>query len=95
VDISALAKIYVDVIEPSFKFIALLFIIMLLFQFIGLMTDSKKKSEMVGSAFSFIIKIIKGALVYTGHAIWWLTKVSLKIMTVIFASIRDFFTSKI
>ncbi|MBI1308545.1 MAG: hypothetical protein GC129_01625 [Proteobacteria bacterium] len=94
-DINQLAEIYVDYLEPSLRVLGFLIVVIFLLYMLGLVRDSKKKGDLVNSAFSFIINIITKFVSFIGHALLWLAKAVLKIVTVIFASIRDFFTSEL
>lgn len=93
--IQYIAELYVDFIEPALKGLLFVVIVVVLLYFINLIRDSKKKTDLINSMFSIIIKVISRALFWVGGALVWLAKMLLKTITVIFAAIRDFFTSKI
>lgn len=93
--IQYLAEFYVNFIEPALKAAVFIVIVVVLLYIINLIRDSKKKTDLVNSLFSLIVKLITGAVVWVGGVAVWLVKMLLKTITVIFAAVRDFFSSKI
>lgn len=93
--IDVLAQLYVNTLEPILKFAGLAIVIIILLSMLNILRGGGKNGELVNSAFNFIIKIITKSITWLGYALLWLAKALLKIAHVIFASIRDFFTSKI
>lgn len=93
--ISSLAQLYVNIIEPLIHFVGFLILGVLLLATLNILRDGKKKGELLNSALSFIIKMMTKSVTLFGHALLWLAKASFKIITVIYASFRDFFTSKL
>lgn len=93
--IEKLAEFYVYFIEPGIKAFIFLFVVIMLLYVINLARDQKKKADLVTSLFNMMIKLVKGGVVGVGKLVVFLLKASLKIITIIFASVRDFFTSKI
>jgi hypothetical protein len=94
-NIADLAVFYVDVIEPVLKFCAFLVIAIFLLYLLNMLRDAKKKTDLINGAFNFIIKLATKTVSVSGRIVVWTVKVLLNIIRVIFASIRDFFTSKI
>lgn len=94
-NIESLARVYVDVIEPMLHTMAFVVIGIVLLYLLGVVKDGKKKGDLVNSAFSFIIKMVTLAFTLTGRFLLWMARFSWQIIRVIFASFRDFFTSKI
>lgn len=94
-NIESFAVFYVNYLEPMLHFLGFLIIGVIILALLNIVRDGKKKGELVNSALSFIIKILTGSVTMLGRFLLWLTKASLKIITVIYASFRDFFTSKI
>jgi hypothetical protein len=94
-DISRAAYAYVTYIEPALKVAGFAAIVISVLYIFNSLKDGKKNAEFINTAFNFMVKAIVGLFKYSGLAVVWLGKLLLKIIKVIFASIRDFFTSKI
>lgn len=93
--INDLARLYVDFLEPTLRFLGIAIFLILVLAMLNILRDGKKKGELLNSAFSFIIKMVTKSITFLGHALLWMAKATLKIITVIYASFRDFFISKI
>lgn len=94
-DISRAAYAYVTYIEPSLKVLAFAAIVVVVLYIFNSLKDTKKNTDLINKTFNLMVKGFVGIFKYTGLFIVWLGKLLLKITKVIFASIRDFFTSKI
>jgi hypothetical protein len=90
-----LADFYVNIIEPFGKLLFFIIIAVFLLFLLNLIRGTSKDANFTNSVVNLIVKILKGTVTYTGRFLVWLSKVLLKTTIVIFASIRDFFISKI
>ena len=94
-DISNLAYVYVTYLEPLLKVLFFLTILIVVLHIFNAMRDGKKHSDLIGMAFNGLVSVIKNIFVYVGLAVAWFGKMLLKVIKLIFASVRDFFTSDI
>lgn len=90
----SLAHLYVNYLLPAGKVLGFLLIVLFALQLINLMSGSKK-FENIDKMFNMIMKIIAALVVSLGRLMMWLGRTLLKIINVLFDTIRDFFTSKI
>lgn len=90
-----LADFYVNFIEPFGKLLFFIVIAAFLLFLLNLVRGTSKEANLTNGVVNLVVKILKGTVSYTGRFLVWSSKVLLKTTVVIFASIRDFFTSKI
>jgi lysylphosphatidylglycerol synthetase-like protein (DUF2156 family) len=93
--VAEFAALYVHYIEPTLRVLFFLAIIVAVLYFFNMLKDSKKKSELIGTIFNFMVKAVVGGVVGFGKGLLWFVKTMLKIITILFATVRDFFVSKI
>lgn len=93
--IATLAALYVNYLEPALILLSLLFIGLVLYQIIMLIVDGKRKSELANTLFKFMLSALKGLVFGAGKATLWLIKTLYIYIKLIFASITDFFSSRI
>lgn len=93
--ITTLAAFYVDYLEPGLILLSLLFVGLVLYQIIMLIIDGKRKGEFANALFGFMISAIKAVVVGLGKTTLWLVKTLYIYIKLIFASITDFFSSRI
>ena len=93
--IATLAALYVNYLEPALILLSLLFIGLVLYQIIMLIVDGKRKSEFANALFKFMLSVLKGLVLGVGKATLWLIKTLYIYIKLIFASITDFFSSRI
>ena len=93
--IATLAAFYVNYLEPGLILLSLLFVGLMLYQIIMLIIDGKRKSEFANILFKMMISAIKGVVVGLGKITLWLVKTLYIYIKLIFASITDFFSSRI
>lgn len=94
-EISSLAYLYVTYLEPLLKILFFATILIIVLHVFNAMRDGKKHSDIIGMAFNGLMSLIKNVFIYTGMAVAWFGRLLLKIIKLIFASVRDFFTSDI
>ena len=94
-DVETIASLYVNVIEPVGRVLVFALIAIFILWLFSIIQDSGKKKDVLNSLVSGVGKLIVGVFVYTGAALLWFGKFLLRAVTVIFATVRDFFTSKI
>jgi hypothetical protein len=93
--IADFAAFYVHYVEPTFRFVALAVVIIIVLHIFNMFRDSKNQNQFVEKAFSLMINGAISAVVGTSKGLLWFAKTMLKITTVLFATVRDFFVSKI
>lgn len=93
--IAHLADFYVNVIEPLGKLLFFIIIAVFLLFLLNLARGTSKDANLTNGIVNMIVSIFKKTVTYSGKLVMWMLKMLLKTITVIFASIRDFFTSKI
>ncbi len=93
--IAEFAEIYVNYIEPIGKAVILFFVFITVAYFLVVAKDAKKKQDFITGIFSVMWQGVAAICTYTGLSIWWVVRMLMRIITVIFATVRDFFTSKI
>lgn len=90
-----LAEFYVNIIEPFGKLLFFIIIVVVVLFLFNLIRGTSKDANLTNGVVNMLVRFLKGTVTYTGRFVVWLGKVLLKTTIVIFASIRDFFTSKI
>lgn len=93
--IAQLAEFYVNVLEPLGRFLFFIIIAVFLLYLLNLVRGTSGESNLSNNVVNLIFKSFVKTMNYTGKLVLWIFKLLLKTITVIFASIRDFFTSKI
>ncbi len=93
--IEALAHLYVDAIEPAFRVILIVFVILIILSIINFIRDPKAKENLIKSIISLIFKGLQYVLVAAGAILKGTLSLLQKSIKVIFAAFRDFFSSKI
>lgn len=94
-DISHIAYIYVTYLEPLLKILFFAVVLIVVLHLFNSMRDGKKHSDIISFAFNGMLSLIKGVFLYAGLILAWMGKMLLKTIKLIFASVRDFFTSDI
>ncbi|PIZ30653.1 MAG: hypothetical protein COY40_04050 [Alphaproteobacteria bacterium CG_4_10_14_0_8_um_filter_53_9] len=94
-EISQLAALYVNFIEPLLKILFFAAIFISVLHIFNAMRDGKKHSEIIGMLFNGLISLLKNIFIYAGKGLAWFAQMLLRIIKLIFASVRDFFTSDI
>jgi hypothetical protein len=93
--IDAFAWFYVNVLENLGKVLLVLFALVVFLSIINFFRDPKAKANLINSFVAFIFQIAKTSLVWTGKVLRGSIIMLLNIIKVIFAAVRDFWTSKI
>ena len=94
-NIEELASLYVTSIEPTLKVVGFIFVAMIALWLFSLMRSGDKKSELLDSIMKGIWAGTVALFTYIGMGLWWVVTFIIRIITIIFASIRDFFTSQV
>jgi len=89
------AEIYVNIVDPALRIGLFVVIAVFLLYFLNLLRDGSKKTDMVNGLFNLIIKTITKTVTLTGKVLLFILSTLRKTITVIFASLRDFFISEI
>ncbi len=89
------ANLYVYYLEPALRAILIIALVVTLLQVVNVITGGEKKFAIVDKAFNLMLKSFVIFVVGMGRFLVWLGKVLLKTFTVLFDTVRDFFTSKI
>lgn len=88
------AEIYVNYIEPALKVFIMFLVVMAVLAFWAKVKDGKLL-DMAGSVFEGTLDYTYKAILYTGLGIWFLIRSIGRIIHVVFATVRDFFISRI
>lgn len=91
----SIAYLYVYYLEPMFKVAVWLGLLVVVLYIVNMITDGKKKGDIINSLFSTMVSMIKGVFIYGGKGILVTGKLLLRIITILIDTVRDFFTSKI
>jgi hypothetical protein len=89
------AALYVNYLEPFAKIAFFVIIAIVVMWFIIMVRDDDKRTGLITNSFDFLWKSVVATVTYGALGIWWGIKMLMRIVTVIFATVRDFFTSKI
>jgi hypothetical protein len=93
--VDQIAELYVHVIEPLLKVLAVFVVVITLLYLFNAMGDSKKKADLVNNTFNFLIKTTIFIFTGLGRVALLLGRLLLRIINLLIATISDFFTSKI
>jgi hypothetical protein len=93
--VDQIAELYVHVIEPLLKVLAIFIVVVTLLYMFNAMSDSKKKADFVNNTFNFLIKATVFLFTSLGRVALFLGRLLLRIINLLIATISDFFTSKI
>lgn len=89
------ANLYVYYIEPLLRATILIALVVTLLQVVNVVAGGDKKFVLVDKAFNLMVKFFIVLFVSSGRLVAWLARSLLRIIAVLFDTIRDFFTSKI
>lgn len=89
------AQIYVDYVDPALRVLLFFVIAVFLLYMLSVIRDGKKKTDVINATFNFIIKFITKTISFMGKLLLFIITLLRKTITVIYASIRDFFFSRI
>lgn len=90
-----LAYLYVYYIEPTTRVLAWVALLVAVLYVLNMLTDGKKKGEIINMLFNLMVKGTKTVFLVGGKSILIATKMLLRTLTVLIDTVRDFFTSKI
>ena len=93
--IHALAVFYVNILEPALKVLAVVFAIVFVLYVFNLLRGGDKKNDIITVVVNGMVKMIVKSVQLVGKSIVTSVKVLLAASRVIFATLRDFLTSKI
>lgn len=93
--IADFANLYVTVIEPTLRILAFAFFVIFIVWLFMLLKSGEKKGDMINAIVMGTWKGIVAVLMFFGAALAWVFKFCVRIVTIVFASIRDFFTSEV
>ena len=93
--IEQFAQLYVYYVEPFLKVIVICAVVVTLLQVVNVVAGGDKKFVLVDKAFNLMIGSFVTMAVFSGKSAVWFAKTLLRILTVLFDTVRDFFTSKI
>jgi hypothetical protein len=94
-DVERLAFIYVHILEPALKVLAFLVLVVTVLYIFNAIGDSKKKTDFVNSMFNLLMKSVVVLFTGLGRLGLILGRLLLRVFTLLVATVRDFFTSKI
>ncbi len=89
------ANLYVSVIEPTLRILAFFFFVIFIIWVFMLLKSGEKKGDMINAIMMGTWKGIAAVTLFFGAALAWIFKFFMRVVTVVFASIRDFFTSEV
>lgn len=93
--IHTIAEIYVNFVEPAAKVLLVVFAIAFVLYVFNLLRGGDKKNDLVTAVVNGTVKLVVKTVQLIGKAILHSLKMLLKTTSLIFATLRDFFTSKI
>jgi hypothetical protein len=93
--VDQIAELYVHVIEPLLKVLAVFVVVVILLHMFNALGDSKKKADLINSTFNFLLKATLFVFTGLGRVALFLGRLLLRIINLLIATISDFFTSKI
>ena len=93
--IHTLANLYVNVLEPALKVLLVVFAVAFVLYLFNLLRGGDKKNDLITAVVNGVVKITVKTVQLIGKSILGGFKLLLKTSRVIFATLRDFLTSKI
>lgn len=92
--VAEFANFYVTTIEPVARVGAFIFAGIFIIWFFMLLKSGEKKGDMINAIVTGTWKGIVAVAMFFGLFVQWIFRFFVRIVTVIVASIRDFFTSE-
>lgn len=93
--VEAIAYFYVTYIEPGLKVFALFMLLMSIIYVLAFIKDPKRQLEIATQFFQFVNNLAIKTMVVTFHVLVWLFKFIWRAFHIVFATLRDFFMSRI
>lgn len=93
--IAEFAQLYVDYIEPIGKIFLFLLAIAACVMLLSYVKDREKLSDIATQFVMFFWLIFSKLAIWTGMALWWLLLFIMRAVSLIIATVRDFFVSRI
>ena len=93
--IENLAVFYVYFIEPAVKMLLVVIGIIFVLWLLILIKDANKAKDLINSAAIFIWRSVAGSLKFVGLFLWAVVMFVVRLVNIAYASIRDFFASKV
>jgi hypothetical protein len=90
-----IAHIYVNYVEPGAKIFVLFMAVMAVLYFWNFVKDPKKQLDMASQFFHWMIGMMTAIVMGIGVAIYETCRFLWRVLHVIFATLRDFFISRI
>lgn len=90
-----LAYLYVNYIEPGSKIFAFILIVFGVIWFINIARDYEKLTDIANKTLTYTYTFIKLFFTYFGLALWGTFMFFVRLVRVTFATLRDFFISRI
>lgn len=93
--ITYLAQLYVNIIEPGMMILAIIIVVAFVLFLFNLLRGSAEKNDFITNVVNFVVKTIMKTIRLAGVTLLKSLKVLLTTTSLIFATVRDFLTSKI
>lgn len=90
-----IAEFYVSYVEPGAKIFAFIFAILLVIWLVDMMRQPGAHLQMAGTVIMFVWNAVVKTFVWIWMAILFIFNMILRGIRLVFATVRDFFTSKI
>lgn len=93
--VEQIAHIYVNYAEPAGRVFLLFMAVMAVIYVVSFVKDPAKQIDMASHFFQWIVNMMVQSVVWTGMAIYETFRFIFRIFHIIFATLRDFFISRI
>lgn len=93
--IQELAALYVNYVEPALRVLFFLVVVIVVLHIFHIVKGGKPGEGFASKSFGFMINGLVTMIKSVASGAWWSLKSMLKVITILFATVRDFFVSKI
>ena len=93
--LATIAQLYVNVLEPMFFYGLILLVVLFVLYMVNLLRGGGKKDDLVSKVVNGFVALIIKIIKLCGRMMAGSIKVLLKAITLLTATVRDFFGSKI
>ncbi|MDD9911530.1 MAG: hypothetical protein OXR68_01600 [Alphaproteobacteria bacterium] len=93
--IEQFAALYVNVLEPLGKALAVFVVIISILWLLIMINDAQKGKDFVTSTFNFMWKVVSGLAMGVCIALFGVFKFIGRVINIVFTVIRDFFVSRV